>query len=83
MHGDGSAESKRRDDSARTPVAAKKNVAATNVPKLIDPERLSKAIRYIKGHPTFPDEADQQRQSVKKAVVDDGSPSRPTAPRAR
>jgi hypothetical protein len=74
MHDDDAAETKRRLQSARTPVAAKKGVTAKNVPKLIDPERLSKAIRYLKENPTLSDDADQgRRRSAKKTIVEDRS----------
>jgi hypothetical protein len=53
MHQDDAAGTKRHDESARTPVAAKKGVTAKKVPEHIDPERLSKAIRYLKKHLTF------------------------------
>jgi len=51
MQQDDAAETKRHDESARTPVAAKKGVTAKKVLEHIDPERLSKAIRYLKEHP--------------------------------
>jgi hypothetical protein len=73
MHDDDSAENKRNGDSVRTPVAAKKGVAPTNAPKLIDPERLSRAIRYIKEHPATPDDGDQDLRSIRGAVADDRS----------
>ncbi len=44
-------ETKRNDHSARIPVAAKKGATPKKVPKDIDPERLAKAIRYLKEHP--------------------------------
>jgi hypothetical protein len=53
MQQDDAAETKRHDESARTPVAAKKGVTAKKVLEHIDPERLSKAIRYLKEHPKF------------------------------
>ena len=52
MQQDDAAETKWHDESARTPVAAKKG-AAKKVLEHIDPERLSKAIRYLKEHPKF------------------------------
>jgi hypothetical protein len=53
MQQDDAAETKRHDESARTPVAGKKGVTAKKVLEHIDPERLSKAIRYLKEHPKF------------------------------
>jgi hypothetical protein len=53
MHQDDAAETKRHDESARTPVAAKKGLTAKKLPEHIDGERLSKAIRYLKEHPKF------------------------------
>jgi hypothetical protein len=64
MHDD-SAENRRQDDTARTPVAADKGVAAINAPKLIDPERLSRAIRYIKEHPATRAEPSRAHHLVK------------------
>jgi hypothetical protein len=45
------AEAKRRAELARSQNAAKPAKARDEAPKRIDPERLSKAIRYIKDHP--------------------------------
>jgi hypothetical protein len=45
------AEAKRRAELARPQNAAKPAKVRDEAPKRIDPERLSKAIRYIKDHP--------------------------------
>jgi hypothetical protein len=73
MHKDDAAETKRHDESARITAAATKGVVAQKVPKLIDPERLSKAIRYLKENPAFPDDGDQRPRSIKKTVGYDQS----------
>lgn len=44
-------EPKRRAELARPRNAAKPAKVTNEAPKHIDPERLSKAIRYIKDHP--------------------------------
>ena len=51
MDQDHKAEAKRRDELARTRNAAKPDGAGKTAHKQIDPERLGKAIRYLKEHP--------------------------------
>jgi hypothetical protein len=51
MGQDHEAEAKRREQSVRTRDAAKPDEACKRGRKHIDPERLYKAIRYLKEHP--------------------------------
>jgi hypothetical protein len=51
MDQDHEAEPGRREELARTRDAAKPDEAGKRMRKQIDPERLSKAVRYLKQHP--------------------------------
>ena len=51
MNQDHEAEVSRRGEPIRPRNAAKPDKAGTKAQKQIDPERLNKAIRYLKGHP--------------------------------
>jgi hypothetical protein len=51
MEQDYEAEAKRREQSAGTRDAAKPDEAGKSARKHIDPERLYKAIRFLKAHP--------------------------------
>jgi hypothetical protein len=51
MEQDHEAEAKRREQSAGTQDTAKPDEAGKSARKHIDPERLYKAIRFLKAHP--------------------------------
>jgi hypothetical protein len=82
MQQDDAAETKRHDESARTPVAAKKGVTAKKVLEHIDPERLSKAIRYLKEHPKFvrPRREGSQAQTLRRSIPPLSACGQETAP---
>ena len=68
MEQDYEAEAKRHEQSVRTRDAAKPDEAGKRARKHIDPERLYKAIRYLKEHP------EQQVHQFQLRIFDHGPP---------
>jgi hypothetical protein len=69
MEQDHEAEAKRREQSAGIRDAAKPDEAGKSARKHIDPERLFKAIRFLKAHP------EQQVRQFQLRIFDHGPPS--------
>jgi hypothetical protein len=69
MERDHEAEAKRREQSVRTRDAAKPDEAGKRERKHIDPERLYKAIRYLKEHP------EEQVRQFPLRIFDRGPPT--------
>ncbi len=69
MEQDHEAEAQQREQSVRTGDAAKPDEACKRGRKHIDPERLYKAIRYLKEHP------EQQVRQFQLRIFDHGPPA--------
>jgi hypothetical protein len=66
MEQDHEAEAERREQPARTRDAAKPDEAGKSARKHIDPERLYRAIRFLKAHP------EQQVRQFQRRIFDHG-----------